>query len=762
MRRLALAVALAALCACGKKTENPPPPDAGTPADNACASSTDAATSTTCTIILGQQITGFIYPSGNHDWYHVKVDQIPPRALLQVTAGYKAPESPVTLQVLLFQGDAAGTATALRNLGTASDQKPLGAPSPVNVVARISQPGDYYVLLQDDTSDNDDPQHGDADAKHAYTLTASVSSDPDQNEPNDTPATATVISLSGGSGSSTGVLATNGDVDVYAVDVPTNLAPPHRSVLYVGIDAPEVDPPSQVRLSYRIDLEGTDGGAPVAGGQVPTPVGEQKVSTARLVPAAGRYLVTVTGYKQHPEDPDAPGDPRLQYTVTVKLMDDLDTNEPNDTVQTATPVSLGSVGASQTLEGRIGYIPDFDWYAVSVPGSSQNTRIHYKVTWNDGAANSKRFPAAGGNIDDHQLTFVKVEPDTSTCLNSCPAVDPSLTDGCTRATPQCIFSYRLQDTDTPTGLDNFEGMIPVPAGSGGTFHILVDDLSNDAADDRAYSLQVEWLAETSDESGGYHDDGASAVAITPPMNGSYAADPGSAGAAQGSISYGHLQLANDQAANAPVIPINGSNPGSTVPTIDYDALNDSDFFRLSLPNTTTTWPDGGTGYAAASWSSAWTVPAAAGQGSGQRPYDLTMTYYFCDPSENPGCDPNGRWEAIAIAYGSGNKASWTGSDQPGWDFDAASGRFVTRANECFCVEPRFLQGGVAYLQVGGVSRTSYSDASYTVNTAFGPYPQSYTASDGTTKACPTDGAGDCHFCAQLYGACQSVYGLQVH
>src|SRR6185312_7168118 len=112
--------------------------------------------------------------------------------------------------------------------------------------------------------------------------------------------------LTNNQGSSTGVLATTGDVDVYSLDIPN---PSGREILYLNIDAPALTPASQIRHAYTLVQDGPDGGSLIAGGQSLSPVGEQQFSTARLVPAGGKYYVTVEPYRQHPDtDPFPPGD----------------------------------------------------------------------------------------------------------------------------------------------------------------------------------------------------------------------------------------------------------------------------------------------------------------------------------------------------------------------------------------------------------------------------------------------------------------------
>ncbi|MBS2026811.1 MAG: hypothetical protein JST54_02810 [Deltaproteobacteria bacterium] len=754
MRRLLVLLSVVALTSVACKTTDKPTPDAGNnlPPDDGCHSQAAALAGDKCQLPLGDAgIEAYIYPAGDHEWFHISVPTVPPRGLLIVNAQYNTPETPVNLQVNVLSSSGS-------SLGLQTDVKPRGQPGPVTVVARINQPGDYYVLCQDDPSQEDDPTHANADARHPFSLTANVQSDPDTNEPNDTTATATAIPLANNQGSATGVLATTGDIDVYSLDVP---APSGREILYIGIDAPALTPASDIRLAYSIVLDGPDGGTPIAGGESLSPIGEQKFSTARLVPAGGRYYITVEPYRQHPDtDPYPPGDPRLTYTVTAQLWQDLDTNEPNDTPAEAdaNAVSL-SLGNSVTLAGRISEVPDPDWFAVNVAGSGQNSRLRYSVTFNDNAANSKRFPPAGNTQQDNTIFVVKTEPDPGTCQTDCLGDPYWVSQGCGQSTPQCIYSYRLVDPNDGT-LSNFQGEVPIPAGASGNYYVLFEDQSNDLADDREYQITLSWLPEASDEVSAYHDSAASVQGTIAPAIGGYNEDPGTGtNAASGFISYGHGIPVEEQATNdATPIPIysqvtQDQFQHDIYTEIDYDAMNDGDLFKITLPAQTAS-ADGGVPPLA--WSTGWTVNPASSQGSGARAYDLLMTYFFCDQSENPTCDPLGQWEAIPLTYHSGTVASWNGNTGDG--FGVNGNRIWAKSGACFCIESRFAASGVAYLNVSGVNRTTYDDASYEVDTAFAPYPQA---------SCPgpsmSDGGSDtCRFCDQQYGnGCQTVTGLSL-
>jgi hypothetical protein len=60
---------------------------------------------------------------------------------------------------------------------------------------------------------------------------------------------------------------------------------------------------------------------------------------------------------------------------------------------------------------------------------------------------------------------------------------------------------------------------------------------------------------------------------------------------------------------------------------------------------------------------------------------------------------------------------------------------------CSCLEPRFLSGGTLTVAVGGVDRTDYGQADYTLRTAHTGYPRTYSRLDGGTASCPASDGG---------------------
>src|SRR3954470_9280771 len=85
------------------------------------------------------------------------------------------------------------------------------------------------------------------------------------------------------------------------------------------------------KLAYELR---NPSGIVVAEGHVKSEFIEVDLATARLT-TMGKYTLSIFGYKLPSQTTPAFGDLRMIYRVEVQLMDDLDTNEPNDTLGAA-------------------------------------------------------------------------------------------------------------------------------------------------------------------------------------------------------------------------------------------------------------------------------------------------------------------------------------------------------------------------------------------------------------------------------------------
>jgi hypothetical protein len=303
------------------------------------------------------------------------------------------------------------------------------------------------------------------------------------------------------------------------------------------------------------------------------------------------------------------------------------------------------------------------------------------------------------------------------------------------------------------------------------FFALLEVQEQNASDDRDYTITFTWEPESSNEANNYQDTVALAPTIQMAVNSAYAEQPAGTPAVSGDLLYGLLgrSASGSQATNTdPLVATNIS---------DYDAINDTDLWHLKLPNynivnpldgglgpnayidggyaAVNTFPDGGYGVPDLAWSLAWTVNQIANQPMGSRPYDLFITFFFCDPSTNPTCDPIlGTWYAANLGYRSDQLASWYGgTPQAAYDFDPTSGSFAAKPNQCLCLESRFVAGGDIYMAVSGVDRASYDSAGYSVTTSAAPYNEGPTNWTGMSQTCPSP----CQECGG--GGCPQVMGI---
>lgn len=716
--RWLLLCALVALGAC-KSTTDPgldggvdggPPPDV-------CNSKEEALTAD-CQLTPDAGRLDYLSVANDQDWFSFQLPATADaRTLVHVVAGYSAPATPVNLTVNLLRDD--GTTSLVRK----SDEHGQGAPRPVELIERFGEPSATLLLKVSDEGLT--PSQPAFDVKNPYSVLVQIGQDPDVNEPNDT--TATAIPLTGSpmlQGSQTGYLSTADDVDTFQFDVPAG-----RKVAYVHLTAPVLTPPPAYRLAYTLlDPSGT----PISEGNVANAFLPVDLATARLSQASGTYTLVLQGYKPNGETAPVPGDLRLEYTIDVSVMDDVDGNEPNDTQADATVFALAS-GASKTVTGRIGYVPDPDWYAFDLPANASPSLLHYTVK-PTGAGG--RFPPLAGVVDREVRVFTDA-PDANACKledTVCPkgyegdnSLVPFVEGFCEQNL--CLHSYRLEVPHFD-GLRNFEGMIPVPAhASTVRYYVVVEDQGTNWADDKDYTLTVESLADADEaarSSGGVEQTPVAALADDT-AGGTFPV-PATATVLQGTLNAGYGRILAHE-----------FNLGEGVRgPQDYDGVpTDQDRYELDLPALTD--PQDRT------WELQWSIENLP---DGGRPYDLALGVEFCDGDAMDGgvCTPVSTTSgggALVLAYHEDPFSSWYNVDtsqslrQPLYDLDAggAATTITARAYGCYCFEPRFVKGGKFFLTVGALDRNSYETAQYTVRTAFTSYPKSF-AVDGGTQSCP--------------------------
>ena len=674
----------------------------------------------------------FISVPNDQDWFSFRTPStMNARSLLRITGGYSAPVTPVQLSMNLLRAD------GQISLGRVVDIHGQGAPQGLQILTRFTQPDTQLVLLMADQPDS--PTRPQIDARNPYFVGWTVLQDPDANEPNDT--TPTPISLDASfTGSQTGVIATQDDEDLFSINAATA-----GRILYFHIgEATAAPKPLLYRLAYTLL---SPNGTPIAEGRVDNVFSDVDLATARVIPTAGTYTLSVHAYREPNVIGPLPGDDRLTYKIDVMIVDQADANEPNNTLTDANARAVTlSLGSTRTFTGRIGSVGDPDWFAVDVPANNSAAQVlHYKLLPPTGTGRFPPLPLPLGRIPDREVSVVtEVTQGTLACQTDsslCPkgyAGNPNYQSPveqiCARTPAQCLWSVREEDFQYPN-LKNFEGKLPIsPHGTPTRYYVVVQDVGTDWADDRNYTLQVTLEADPDDTTRLGLAGQTEVTNLAQDTSGStFPAPPAGASTLTGKLSFGYGRLAN----NDP-----GVGTGIRGP-LDYDAVeSDVDRYELDIP-----FQDPANGPLDRTWELQWTVQNV----SGVQPEGLVLEVELCDgtrtPTDGGTCSTvttSKGGQRLAFAYDSAALHSWWNINQgiglqPLYDLatTTASNTVTARGYGCFCFEPRFVQGGKLFLRVGGLDRNTWDETNYTVKTAFTSYPKSFAAqADGGLRSCP--------------------------
>jgi hypothetical protein len=741
--------ALLLLTACSSGGDDTP--DGGAPAlADDCNSPEEALSKPGCELSVegeGQVLEAYLSTAGDEDWYSVRLPAtVGPRTLVQVTAGYAVQSTAVNLSVNLLREN--GTASLSKGV----DKHGQGAPRPVEFIVPFGDPNArLLLLLKDEPNVINRPNF---DARSPYFVRVRVLENPDLFEPNDTRAQATALTLVSEagkeSGRAVGYLGTKGDVDYFSFTVPA------KKVVYVRLSAPELTPPPAYRLAYELVRPN---GTAEAQDQVPNTSVAAELATARRVKEGGTWWMKVQAYQAATDPNTPPGDVRQAYTLEVQLMDEADpqdTNGDNDLRERATVKAFGPNAASpQTLSftGRIGSVPDVDWYAVDVPpyvknGVSQPTLLHYRFAPGTGG---RRFAPLPGFLDRQVRVFTQVTKGPTLAdqrvacakdVTVCPKGYTEFAEGqglvetyCGTGTAAlCLHSSREEAPQDFATLRNFEGALPVPpAASAVRYYFLVEDASNDWADDRDYTLAVTWQEDTDEAAryaGGTQEQPSSLTLAQDTTGNTFPAPPASATVLSGVLSHGYGRL-------QPSDRLKGR--GVRGPA-DYDAVpTDVDSYLLTIPGGQAQPQD-------RTWEVQWTVQNLPD--GGIPPHGLALDLTFCDGDRMDGgaCTPvtrGSRNSPLTLAYRGDALRAWhsasgtTAHLQPLYSKTVSgdSTVFTVLPYACSCLEPRFVRGGTLRVDVSATERESYARLNYSVRTAYTDYPKTYTV-DGGTNTCP--------------------------
>ncbi|WP_224242070.1 cell-cell cohesion protein MtsF [Hyalangium gracile] len=732
MSRLARLLPLASLlllAAC-PGDDGPTDPDGGSelPAD-LCNTPEEALSQPDCQLVFGQQIERYISEPNDKDWYSVQMPATTnARTLLRISAGYLATSTAVNLSVNLLRADGNQQSLALE-----VDAHAQAAPKPVEIILPFTEPNARLLLLLEDKPTI--PNRPQFDARSPYFLKVEVVDNPDVNEPNDTQPTALTLQPQGGIqvANGSGYLATTDDVDLFSFTVPAG------KVAYLRLFAEELRPPPPYRLSYRLVRPN---GTREVEGQVANSSIATDLATARKVKDSGTWKVEILGYKPANTNTPVEGDLRLRYTLEVRVMDEedpKDQNGDNDSLANAHVQMFGTAPPGVlSLDGRLGYVPDADWYAVDVPNYGQPSLLHFELRQGTRGA---RFPPLPGLVDRQVRVFQQVtkgatppdrrvacRTDVTACpkgYSEVPTAQPLVDAYCNNSQPEplCLYSAREEEPQRFPNLRNFEGAIPVPPhGTTVRYYFLVQDDGTNWADDRDYSLVVSWEDDPDSQPGSpvqLADDSSSST---------FPAPPASAVVLSGQLNYGFGRLQADDRVRG---------RGVRGP-MDYDAIpSDVDSVTLNLPNRGEPLDR--------TWELQWTVQNLP---DGGLPHGLALDLTFCDGNrlDGGGCTPvstGSRGAPLTLAYRPDSLRAWHSPSgglsglQPLYSRQVSGGAttFTVLPYACSCLEPRFIKGGTVRVDVTAAERDSYERVNYTVRAAHTDYPQSY-AVDGGTRMCP--------------------------
>lgn len=648
----------------------------------------------------------------DQDWYVAQLPAMTARSLVHVNGGYQATQTAVNFQLNVLQDGAGG----LTSLATAVDHHVGGAaPKPVDIIFPFAESNaKLYVLAKDE---------GGAqlrfDNRGTYGLYIEVQENPDVNEPNDTTATTIALAAasSGQQGTETGYLATTDDVDLYEFTVSGSA----RQIVYAHIteigDHP-TNPPPPYQLAYTLyDPAGT----PISEGHMSNAYLPIDLATARLAPAPGAYQLKVQPYHAPNDTTAISGDLRVQYSVEVRVMPDVDTQEPNDTVATAKAIPLGA-NSSTSVSGKLSYVADEEWFTFTLPSHATPSTLRYRVT---AVTSGGRFEplTTTPNREINLLSQVTVGATTEDQVTNCKtnrAVCPRSGDGTTNfldsfcdtnSPPECLWAHREEELPRIANLRNLTGAIPVTTGQANTYVIVFKDQGvgeSKYADDRDYTLTLEWR-DDADEAGRTGGPEVLSVSGTPSV-------------ASGQLSYGYgkfLGDGEDYFSSSSGLRARG----------DYDAVTtDQDLFQFNVSPA-----------ADQSWTVSWELMHV--DGGTAPPGELGLELVFCTAlgSAVDGGICTGEARRV-FAYSSDKFAPWytvQSFSNAVELFSSTAGTNSTTVTAlpvgCECLSAARLAPGAYFINVSALHRTANDPITYHITQSLTPF------------SCPGSDAGACAF-----------------
>ncbi len=437
MKRLIFFACL--LAACGETSSNGPgtgvSPDAGGVPD-VCGTPGDSMNPEPCALQPDVPGSDVISPVGDVDSFSFEATD---GEIINVVVENDVTRSPVTLRASLFAPDGMGVAAGRYTGGPADEQRFV-----IQFVARTT--GSYRLDVSDVGND-------DRDDDGTYWVTVSLLPQQDPYEPNDEAMTAAMISVPADPMSTVlegGRIASQGDQDWFRFSLAEGDL---LRIVPTGAGAG-----AGIRFQWSLfRVEQPD--QPLATG-LETESGwpEQRRAVGL---DAGEYLLRVTPSEAEASDPDA------VYTIELSVLDEPDANEvmPNETLATATPLSLGG-----DARGYIAANSDLDYYSVEISGASEGSPLVLEVELE-----------ALRESDRIQYQFELLRPNGD--------------DLCTDQ-DRCLTRRRFTDGSftQPSCHDNVSCRTAHPLTQDGTYYVLVHDWQDNGFDGQSeYELRISEL-----------------------------------------------------------------------------------------------------------------------------------------------------------------------------------------------------------------------------------------------------------------------------
>jgi hypothetical protein len=420
----------------------PPVDDAGPDNNSDCEVDLLFSAATAEEITLGETANGVLCPARDTDWF--RFDVANPGSIIVVHLWMDTALTPVEPGYSIVTGADSPTGISARD-----EDKSAGEPVDFTGAHRVEAAGAYIIKIADVEGFDDR-----IDGANPYHLTVEVVADPDGFEPNESDDDATPVTP--GTAVS-GLIATNGDQDWYAVPVEA--------------DARIIDVTLTTPADFALALTATviePDGLTVVDTQPLAPAAEGATTRlARLrVPGIGttgtRHFVRIV------EDTGAASesDPALgTYELLVDVIADPDAQElggRNDLPERATLVS-----GDQSFTGTVATLGDQDYFRVDPPvgTTSQNPRVLIaEVT----------FSGDVPDVVQPQLRVVTANPERAdgqlpSCAN-CPGVCGPLAGGATG----CLETYLQRLMTTQTSL-----RVAFPLRTLRPVFVVVNDFSDD-------------------------------------------------------------------------------------------------------------------------------------------------------------------------------------------------------------------------------------------------------------------------------------------